>query len=170
MIDTIYLDMDGVICDFDKLYHSTYGVNCRDDPNKDNWYDFVKNNGFFNLPTTKNADKLIDKIFSLDVNVIILSCVSDKSNSSKVRNQKIKWLCEHNLGHLPSIFTKTKLEKSNHASPNSILIDDSVACINPFKQKGGYGILHENVKSTVSQLDCLIEKGLLCALSLVQET
>jgi hypothetical protein len=41
MIDTIYLDMDGVIADFDKHYSSIYGCNCRDDPNKHNWYDFV---------------------------------------------------------------------------------------------------------------------------------
>lgn len=169
MIDTIYLDMDGVICDFDKLYYSTYGINCRDDHNKNNWYEFVKNEGFYNLPATKNADRLIDKLFSLNVNVVILSCISDRSDSKQVRKQKMKWLQEYNIGHLPTIFTKTKIEKSDHATPTSLLIDDSSACINPFKQKGGYGILHENVKDTVSQLDCFIDKGLLCALLSVQE-
>jgi len=170
MITTIYLDMDGVICDFDALYSETYGLNCRDDPNDDHWFEFVNNDGFYNLSTTKNADKLLDKLFSLDVNVEILSCVGTKKNKNQVRSQKIRWLHAHGLGHLLTNFTSTKLNKSRYASNSSLLIDDSETCINPFKEKNGYGILHMNVKDTIKQIDYLTEKGLLCALSLVQET
>lgn len=162
--------MDGVICDFDELYYSTYGVNCRDDTNKNNWYEFVKHNGFYNLPPFKGFSTLIDTLYSYDVNVVILSCISDKSNNKQVRNQKIDWLDEYNLGHLPAIFTETKLQKSQFANPSSLLIDDSEACVTPFKKRGGYGILHVSAKQTVKELNCLKEKGLLCVQSLVQET
>ena len=166
MIETIYLDMDGVISDFDKRYSAIYGCNCRDDPNEKHWFEFVKQKGFFLLDPCKGMVDLIEKLFSLDVNVVILTCVSERKNHGAVRDQKIDWLKEYNLGHLPAIFTRTKLQKSNFASPTSLIIDDSVKCVEPFKQKGGYGILHQNVKQTIIELNCLKDKGLLCALSL----
>lgn len=168
MIETIYLDMDGVISDFDKRYFSIYGCNCRDDPNEKHWFEFVKQKGFFLLEPCKGMIDLIDNLYKLDVNVVILTCVSDRKNSRAVRDQKIDWLQEYNLGHLPAIFTHTKLQKSLFATSKTLLIDDSVKCIEPFKEKGGYGILHQNVKQTIIELNCLKDKGLLCALSLDQ--
>lgn len=158
MIKTIFLDMDGVIADFDYLYSETYGMNCRDDPEESHWFEFVSNDGFYNLPTTKNADQLLDKVFSLDVNVEILSCIGTKKNKNQVRSQKIRWLNAHGLGHLLTNFTSTKILKSSYASTESLLIDDSEACIKPFKEKGGYGILHHSVKQTIQELNCLINK------------
>lgn len=169
MIDTIYLDMDGVICDFDKRYSSIYGLNCRDDPNKDHWYEFVNNKGFFLLEPCKGFVDLIDKLYTFDVNLIIMSCAGDKSDHNQVRKQKIDWLMEYNLGHLDAHFTRTKLQKADFARASSLLIDDSKKCIEPFKEKGGFGILHQTAKQTIIELNCLQEKGLLCALSLGQE-
>lgn len=168
MIDTIYLDMDGVICDFDRRYFSIYGVNCRDDPNKNNWNEFVKERGFYKLETCTGFTSLIDKLYTFDVNVVILSCAGDRSDHNQVKKQKNDWLFDHNLGHLPAIFTRTKLEKSNYALPSTLLIDDSKKCVDPFKNKGGKAILHSTAKQTIVELNCLQEKGLLCALSLDQ--
>ncbi len=159
MINNIYLDMDGVIANFDKGYSAIYGLNCRDDPNDNHWYEFVANNGFYNLETCEEFDILINKLNTLKCKLNILSCAGTRSNYEDVKEQKIKWLEKNNLGHLHSIFTKTKLEKSNYANDSSLLIDDSVPCIDPFKNKGGYGILHQTVSQTISQLDCLKKKG-----------
>jgi hypothetical protein len=145
-------------------------VNCRDDPNKNNWNEFVKQKGFYKLEPCKMFTDLIDKLYSLDVNICILSCVGERSDYKHVRNQKIDWLTEYNLGHLPAIFTRTKLQKSDYASSDTLLIDDSVKCVEPFRNKGGYAILHQSVKQTIIELDCLKEKGLLCAQLLGQTT
>ena len=170
MIDTIYLDMDGVICDFDKSYSSIFGLNCRDDPDKSNWDKFVSNKGFFNLEPCKGFTDLIDSLYTYNVDVVILSCAGNKPDHNQVRKQKIDWLMEYNLGHLDAHFTRTKLQKADFARKSSLLIDDSRACIDPFKEKNGYGILHTSAKQTIIELGCLRDKGLLCALSLDQTT
>ena len=165
MIDTIYLDMDGVIADFDKHYSSIYGCNCRDDPNKNNWFDFVVRKGFANLPMCADALLLVQGLSLLDVHIEILSCVSDRSNSRLVEAQKILWLENKGFGSLNHHFTLTKNAKSFFANENSLLIDDSEACTNPFKDAGGYAILHKNAKTSILEINCMIEKGLLCAQS-----
>jgi hypothetical protein len=161
MIDTVYLDMDGVIADFDYGYRSLFGVNCREDNVEQHWYDFVENDGFYKLHPTKSFTPLVSALFELDVNIIILTCVSERSDYKKVTSQKKRWLHEYNLGHLPAIFTRTKIGKSDYSSPNSLLIDDSPGCVNPFREKGGYAILHTVWKDTLKQIDCLKEKKLL---------
>jgi hypothetical protein len=170
MIVTLYLDMDGVIADFDKGYSSIYNIVCRDDPKANTrWFEFVDNKGFENLEPTKDFHELMDYIFSLDVNVHILSALSARDNYNKVREQKVKWLEKHDLGHLPATFVRQKVDKSLHASPTCILIDDSSGCVNPFKGNGGYAILHESAGKTIAELEEYKRKGLLCALSLDQE-
>jgi hypothetical protein len=47
---------------------------------------------------------------------------------------------------------RTKTEKAQYATEKSILIDDSVGCINPFNTKGGQGILHTSAHDSLDQL------------------
>jgi len=157
--------MDGVIADFDKLYSSTYGCFCREDPNKDNWFDFVNKKGFVNIPLMVDALLLLQGLANMDVDIEILSCISNKSNANQVRLQKIEWLYNKGFGSLPYNFTATKSEKSDYATEETLLIDDSVACVNPFREAGGYAILHKNARNTIIEIDCMIKKGLVCALS-----
>lgn len=164
MIKTIYLDMDGVISNFDKGYFSIYGVNCREDNVEKHWYDFVENKGFFNLEPYEDMDELISFLTSLNVEIVILSCVSERSDYGNVTDQKIQWLKKYGLGQVSKVFTRTKLQKSEYAHSESLLIDDSVACITPFKQKNGYAILHTSAKQTIMELECLKNKGIICAL------
>lgn len=154
MVETIYLDMDGVIANFDKSYHSIYGVNCRDDPKRSNWYEFItKYKGFASLELMPDALELTNYVFSLRKKVSILSCAGRLETFAEVSSQKIAWLYCNGFGHLPRVFTFTKTEKANLASPTSILIDDSIQCIEPFNAAGGVGILHINAADTIAKLE-----------------
>ena len=165
MIKTIYLDMDGVIADFDKGYSAKYGVYCRDDPVKDHWREAVADGLFERLEFTPGAEKLLEFLDSLGTEVQMLSCIGNRNDSHMVAAQKLRWLASKNILYKPN-FTYTKVEKSDFAWYDTLLIDDSKACIDPFVEKRGVGILHTSVDNTIEQLKVLIEKGILCAPSL----
>lgn len=157
MSELIFLDMDGVIANFDKSYSSIFGVNCRDDPVRKNWNKFIlEHNGFESLEMMPDAKELIEFLFSLKKKIVILSCAGKLETFAEVSSQKNKWLNNNGLGHLSRIYTFTKAEKASVATPSSILIDDSIQCIEPFKAAGGVGILHINTPSTIAELRQLI--------------
>jgi hypothetical protein len=157
VVENIYLDMDGVIADFDKSYRSIFGVNCRDDKKKKNWNTFVLNyRGFAYLEMMPDAQELLDFIFSTNKKISILSCASILETYTEVTSQKIEWLEKHNLGNLPRHFTFSKAGKSQFATPTSMLIDDSIECIEPFRNPYGIGILHINAANTINELRKLL--------------
>lgn len=162
VINTIYLDMDGVIADFDKGYSSLYGVYCRNDPVRDHWSEFVSGGGFVSLPLMEDALDLVKVITSLRVKIEILSCIGNRGDQDSVARQKREWLIAKGF-YFPTNFTFTKKEKSDYASPTSLLIDDSKACIDPFLERQGHAILHTNSSNTIKQIECMIKKGLICA-------
>jgi len=162
VIKTIYLDMDGVIADFDRGYSAIYGVFCRDDHVREHWTEAVKNGIFESLELMPGAQGMIDYIFTLGLNVEILSSVSNRGDGEDVARQKIAWLKKHNLEHLKYNFTPNKKSKGKFATTESLLIDDSQECYDAFTNKGGYAILHKDSVATIKQLVCMSNKGLLC--------
>ena len=156
-MSSIFLDMDGVIANFDNSYRSIFGVNCRDDPKRKNWNTFIlEYNGFENLDIMDDGAELIEYLRNLKLPITILSCAGKLETYAEVSHQKTVWLKKRGLDDLPRIFTHTKLDKSKHATPTSILIDDSVQCIEPFIKAGGKGILHVNTIKTIEELEQII--------------
>jgi hypothetical protein len=74
----------------------------------------------------------------------------------EAKRQKLLWLDKHNIKYKPN-FVRTKTEKAQYATEHSILIDDSVGCINPFNSKGGQGILHTSARDSLEQLSRAID-------------
>jgi len=156
-MSSIFLDMDGVIADFDSSYRNIFGVNCRDDPKRKNWNTFIlKHNGFENLEMMSDGEELIEHLRSLKVPITILSCAGKLETYAEVSHQKTAWLKKKGLDDLPRIFTHTKSGKADHATPTSILIDDSIQCIEPFIKAGGKGILHTSTLTTIEELGQII--------------
>lgn len=157
MINVIYLDMDGVLVDFNKSYHAMFGVIAREDSNVEvNWFKAVDNNVFYNAPKMEGYDELIDFVLSTGKRVEILSSLSHRSNHHQVRMQKVDWLFNHGLDFLPRNFVRRKLEKAEYATKDSVLIDDSYPCVYPFVERGGYGIQHIDAETTIEQLKKLL--------------
>lgn len=153
--------MDGVIADFDRSYFSLFGLNCRDDPERDNWVKFIRqHNGFSNLFMMDDAQELLDFLANSNKKIIILSCAGSSDTFAEVAEQKTQWLHKHNLQQYPRIFTHTKKEKSLMADSTSILIDDSIQCIEPFKEAGGHVVLHKSALDTIKKLDNMQKVGI----------
>lgn len=152
---TLYLDMDGVLADFNKEY-------LKFDPQKEDrkkFRDSVMTYGIFErLDFMPDAQELLNHVSRLrGVNVEILTSMGthEPTQGEEAKRQKIKWLNAKNIPYKPN-FTRNKEEKANYATPHSILIDDSSGCIGPFVAAGGHGILHSHASETVRILDSTI--------------
>lgn len=151
--------MDGVIADLNQYWLEHFDqLTVRDDPNvEENWVTaVVKQNCFARLKLCHGA-KLLVRTLRQTSDVEILSSTSNRPTAPLVAKQKRIWLDNNGFADLKSNFVQTKKDKSNFATPTSLLIDDSKACIEPFIEKGGIGILHINAMDTILQLSKLMK-------------
>ncbi len=152
---TLYLDMDGVIADFNKEY-------TKFDPQKADRKRFresvIEHHIFEKLDFMPDAQELLNhvsKLHGVKVEILTSMGTHDPFQANMAQMQKMKWLDEKNIPYKAN-FVHNKQEKSNYATPTSILIDDSIGCISPFIEKGGHGILHTNASETNRMLDSII--------------
>ena len=152
---TLYLDMDGVLADFNKAFAE---IRSGEEDRIRFRRAVLEYNIFEGLDFMPDAQQLLNHVSKLrDVRIEILTSMGtfNEEQGQSAKYQKMKWLNEKNIPYPPN-FVRTKTEKAQYATPDSILIDDSVGCISPFIRKGGHGILHTNASETISILDSLI--------------
>jgi len=160
-IKRIYLDMDGVLCDFEKKYQDFFGVASKVDGkhSKDfykRWRIFIENDCFQYLDWFPGAERLIEFINNEFVwsnfgQVCILSSSGGHEYHEKVVTQKENWLRDRNLWYHPFIVSGKKL-KQTYAGPDMLLIDDAKENIEQFIQRGGHGIQHKTAMDTIEEL------------------
>ena len=161
-LSKIYLDMDGVLSDFDREYKEFNGISCeevwRDRDRKqfsELWQRFVEARRFEWLPKFSGHDELLEYVRSLGVPVEILSSSGTGEWHDTVREQKTAWLRRHHI-EFPVNVVPGKRLKGDFATPTSLLIDDTEKCIDIFRERGGLAILHQNVVDTVRELELII--------------
>jgi len=152
---TLYLDMDGVLADFNKEY-------TKYDPLKEDRKKFrsavLEHRIFEKLDFLSDTQELLTHVSKLkDINIEILTSMGthETVQGDAAKSQKIKWLNEKNIPYRAN-FSRSKEEKAKWATGTSILIDDSVGCISPFVEAGGHGILHTTSSETIRLLDSAI--------------
>lgn len=154
-ITKIYLDMDGVIADFDKRYKELYKIAPKDaDTYKtfDKFFTtFIAERQFAKLDLMPDAMELINHLRSLPIPTEILSSTSSERRDAEIREQKVEWLHKHNLT-FPINLVPGKRLKRNFSNPSSILIDDTAQNIDQWRAEGGVGILHTDTITTIGIL------------------
>ena len=148
---TLFLDMDGVLCNFDKAYRAI-------DPDKADRKKFREAvftyKIFEDLEFMPDARELLNYVSKLDgINIEILTSMGtyDVIQGNAAKYQKMHWLNKHNIPY-KSNFVRAKQEKANFAHDKAILVDDSSGCITPFNVKGGHGILHTKSSESIQQI------------------
>jgi len=158
MTDTvykIYLDMDGVICDWESQFKKYSGgipvSQYENHYGKTNRYYFVRKSSpdfYSTMPYMPDAEVLLNYINKFPVE--ILSHATDEYASEG----KLAWLQNNKINYNP-ILVNNSSDKANFAMPNTILIDDKPENIKSFIDAGGIGILHKSANETIAQLQNL---------------
>ena len=151
---TLYLDMDGVLCNFDKAYRSlrTHAAD-----GKRFQAAVMEFRIFETLELMPDAQELLDYVKTLNVNVELLTSLGtfDEEQGEFTKLQKQKWLDDHGISYKVN-FSRSKEEKSIYAHSRAILLDDSIGCVEPFDKKGGHGILHISAAESIKHIDRII--------------
>ena len=148
---TLYLDMDGVLCNFDKAYrslrtHATDGKRFRSAVMD---YQIFEDLEF--MPDTQELLNYVTKLEGINIEILTSMGTFEADQGNEAKRQKQKWLDKWNIPYKAN-FVRSKEEKAKYAHDRAILVDDSPGCINPFVVKGGHGILHTKSSDTIQQI------------------
>jgi hypothetical protein len=148
----LFVDMDGVLADFDRQYIETIGpLPDRADPARDvNWSKIGDMDFFASMPPMADAFELWDHASALRGGAVILTGCPNIGRE-RAEHDKRDWVRRH-LGAEVEVRTLLSKEKSLHCSPGDILIDDWEKYRQLWEVKGGLWITHTSAKDTIDQL------------------
>lgn len=154
----IYLDLDGVMADFDGSFPRVFGLDHRNMADDEMWAKINSHPTFFrDLPPMDGALEFFWSIERLKP-IILTAC--PKSNYAHVAMQKREWVREHlspDVQVLPVMGGANK-PLFMHA-PGDILIDDYRRNTEAWATAGGFAILHREFEKTRSTLWFVLEHG-----------
>lgn len=152
---TIWLDSDGVICDFNRLVSEYVGKPMDQITKGAVWrsieeYDANVAPFFESLPKMRDADVLLDFVKSNFINYGVLTASGYVPKNGA--QQKKRWYAKHYPDMVVKVVVKSPDKAAFALNDRCILIDDRRKSIDPWVAGGGTGILHTSAKDTIIQL------------------
>lgn len=154
---TLYLDMDGVVADFDEYAYRTLGLPPSEGVYpEDVWVKLAANPRIYrDLVKTPYADDLVhfckEYCHKHEYNLKFLSAVPKGNDVPWSFYDKVNWAREY-YPTIPVFFGPFSKDKWQRCEPGDILIDDRVSNITAWMSKGGRGILHRKYDTTIAML------------------
>lgn len=162
----LYLDMDGVLVDFEGGFKRMSGgmnlkqfAQANSDQAARNQYLEAGMTFWTGLDWIQGGKELWDASIRLFDRVAILSSAgtTDEAKAEVVEMGKRTWLKKNIPSLMPEriFIVRGKHRKQEFAAKNSILVDDIGVTIKQWNQAGGFGILHNSAhyKKTVEDLE-----------------
>ena len=147
---TVYIDMDGVVADFDGYVQRQLGI--KSQPGfrftQTDWHNIRQHNKriYSILPVLPNAYTLISELKQLrdqrDVDLRFLTAVPKENDLGWSFWDKMEWACKYFPG-IPVWFGPYSNNKAHHYKPGDILIDDRVSNIEDWESVGGKAIQYD---------------------------
>ena len=147
---TLYVDMDGVLVNFDKGFRELSGMDPLDYMDEHGksafWKKLSKEPRFFlNLDWMPDGEELWNYVKQYNPTILTTPAQSMKY----CKEDKKTWSTERLGKDVKVIFS---YKKEEYATPTSILIDDRSKNIIPWKASGGIGIPHISAIDTIGKL------------------
>lgn len=147
----LYLDLDGVLADFEKGVKNVTGKYPGELPISYMWKQLAKHGDFYySLDWMPDGQELW--AFMKDYNPTILTGLP---RGNWARGQKIRW-CGDNLGYSVPVICCMASDKANFCEPGDILVDDRKKAKDPWEQAGGIFIHHTSAKNSIAMFKGLM--------------
>ena len=150
----IYLDMDGVLVDFEKQLVDTVKMPISQWmklDRKKRWDPVIARKDFWSTAPWNNEGKKLLQ-FVKKYNPHILSAYVEHAHDPNCIPGKAKWAMRNTGIPMSRINLVMRSQKQTYASPASILIDDYEKNTKEFTARGGIGIHHTSTSNTIRQL------------------
>jgi 5'(3')-deoxyribonucleotidase len=159
---TIFIDMDGVLCDFMTRFLDMYGTEIADYESKKKYKlerkkkfaEIVSSGGFVTLDPMPDFKEAIAFLKSIEhqYEIKILSSTADEKYFDEVSKQKREWLEAYDITY-PAIFVPGKRLKRYYAKPDCLLIDDSLENIEDWRDARAPAIWHRTWFNTIKEFE-----------------
>jgi hypothetical protein len=167
---TLFVDLDGVLVDFDEGYKELTGITTHhaDRQGKDEFWDLYRNNleqknipeknYWSKLPWMSDGQTLWNYVKKYNPYILTAPAVNPelpkeqryKPEFNQSIQGKLDWV--KRLDNMKNIYFKAAAHKHEKAGPNKILIDDRQDTIDRWNNAGGIGIFHTSAANTIEQL------------------
>jgi 5'(3')-deoxyribonucleotidase len=154
-ISKIFIDMDGVLADFDLWKDAQPEIT--DDPSL--WKAVSQISHFYGtLKPMPEAHRLMDYLQSLHIPLAILTGIPRKTSIPTAEQDKAEWMLK-NFGHMEFNIGPYSQDKQNWSGPGPglILIDDKPINIQQWEAKGGKGFLYEGFLVLYDELQAYLK-------------
>jgi hypothetical protein len=155
----LFLDLDGVLVDFDAHYEQLIGAlpgtwrgTTEDHAEKNAGIDWVRvrESGFYaSMPKMKDADELWEFCTSRTRPTIITGCPA--TGRAEAERDKRACVARH-FGRSVPVITCFSREKSQYAHPGDILVDDWEKYRDLWVERGGLWVTHTSAATTIERL------------------
>ena len=156
----LYLDLDGVLADFDEHANKLLKRAGRNAVTESEFYEILKmdENFFFNLNPTRYAYSIWAAANIVCNDVQILTALPARATFNNAMADKKRWVAKHFGANVKVNFGPYSTDKWKHARPNDVLVDDRPSNIQEWRQLGKAIAIHHrpnNPKRTVELLQDL---------------
>ena len=161
---TIYVDMDGVVADFDGYVESildsktTPGIRF----SQEDWCKIrdYNNRIYKHVPVLANAHEIVTGVKDIAdyyrYDVKFLTAIPKENDLGWAFWDKVEWV-QKNFPGIPVWFGPYSTDKQHHYRSGDILIDDRVSNIEDWLAAGGKAILHKgDAVETIGALEALV--------------
>lgn len=147
----LFVDLDGVLADFDRHFPERFGIHQHSIPEDQMWKMIIESGDFFRtMPLMEGALEFWSSLKSKMHPIVLTACPS--SDHAGTARQKVAWVQEHFGKEVIVLPVRGgKMKPIFMQNPGDILIDDWQKNCDVWNAAGGSAILFEDSSSALSQ-------------------